>query len=81
MTVYIKLFASLRESEDTGDMQIDFQTLPKPAKARDIWQFVNATQKNDKKNIFCAINHEHASMDSIINDGDEVAFFPPITGG
>lgn len=81
MTVYIKLFASLRESEDTGDMQIDFLTLPKPAKARDVWQLISTTQKIDTKNIFCAINHEHASMDSIISDNDEVAFFPPITGG
>lgn len=28
-----------------------------------------------------AINQEHASVDAAIGDTDEVAFFPPVTGG
>lgn len=28
-----------------------------------------------------AINQEISSLDSALNDGDEVAFFPPVTGG
>jgi len=31
--------------------------------------------------IKAAINHSMASATSIINPGDEVAFFPPVTGG
>ena len=29
----------------------------------------------------CAVNQEMASSAMPINDGDEVAFFPPVTGG
>ncbi|BCB27406.1 molybdopterin synthase sulfur carrier subunit [Sulfurimicrobium lacus] len=29
----------------------------------------------------CAVNQEMASSALPINDGDEVAFFPPVTGG
>jgi molybdopterin synthase sulfur carrier subunit len=28
-----------------------------------------------------AINQEMATLDNIIKQGDEVAFFPPVTGG
>jgi sulfur-carrier protein len=31
--------------------------------------------------IRCAINHEHMPFDSTITDSDEIAFFPPVTGG
>jgi molybdopterin synthase sulfur carrier subunit len=28
-----------------------------------------------------AVNHEHARLDQPVRRGDEIAFFPPITGG
>jgi sulfur-carrier protein len=28
-----------------------------------------------------AVNWEHAPFDAPVDDGDEVAFFPPVTGG
>jgi molybdopterin synthase sulfur carrier subunit len=31
--------------------------------------------------IMAAVNHEMARMDAPVMDGDEVAFFPPVTGG
>jgi molybdopterin synthase sulfur carrier subunit len=31
--------------------------------------------------VLIAINQEMSSSDSTINDGDEIAFFPPVTGG
>ena len=29
----------------------------------------------------CAINQQHMPFDTAIKDGDEIAFFPPVTGG
>ena len=34
-----------------------------------------------KQTIRAAINHELVDNMADINDGDEVAFFPPVTGG
>jgi molybdopterin synthase sulfur carrier subunit len=35
----------------------------------------------DMKVIRCAVNQSHAGFDARVSDGDEVAFFPPVTGG
>ena len=33
------------------------------------------------KTVRVAINRQYAQLDSTISDSDEVAFFPPVTGG
>ena len=40
------------------------------------WQALATT-----KNLRIAINQQMATMDASIHDGDEIAFFPPVTGG
>lgn len=35
----------------------------------------------DESIVRVAVNHEHVAMDCTIAQGDEVAFFPPVTGG
>ncbi|CAA6604746.1 molybdopterin synthase, small subunit [Rhodospirillaceae bacterium LM-1] len=35
----------------------------------------------DLRTVRAAINQEHAEFDVPVKDGDEVAFFPPVTGG
>ena len=32
-------------------------------------------------NFLVAVNQEMCDIDTGVNDGDEVAFFPPVTGG
>jgi len=31
--------------------------------------------------VLVAVNQEIATLDAAVTDGDEVAFFPPVTGG
>jgi molybdopterin synthase sulfur carrier subunit len=35
----------------------------------------------DANRIRAAVNQEHAQPDTPVKPGDEVAFFPPVTGG
>jgi molybdopterin synthase sulfur carrier subunit len=46
----------------------------------DIWKTVNEGQPLPDK-IMCAVNLDYANADTPVKDGDEVAFFPPVTGG
>ena len=31
--------------------------------------------------VSCAVNEDYARMTTALNDGDEVAFLPPVSGG
>lgn len=35
----------------------------------------------DLRAVRVAVNHEHVALDHPLKPGDEVAFFPPVTGG
>lgn len=35
----------------------------------------------DLRRIRVAVNQDHCGFDAPLRDGDEVAFFPPVTGG
>lgn len=77
MAILVKFFARLREDIDQDSLEIDAHGVQTVA---DVWS--QATGKPElPANIYCAINHEHSSTSDQVSDGDEVAFFPRITGG
>jgi len=36
---------------------------------------------SNEKRLRVAVNQDHANWDAAVTDNDEVAFFPPVTGG
>lgn len=46
----------------------------------DVWKAVGGGQPLPE-HILCAVNMEYADPQAKVIDGDEVAFFPPVTGG
>lgn len=77
MSIEVKFFASLREQVGMESTTVN---LEKPASLREVW---NQSTGNAKlpTNLLCAVNMEYTQLDDPVNDGDEVAFFPPVTGG
>jgi molybdopterin synthase sulfur carrier subunit len=86
MKINVLFFASLRELFEKDSIEI---AKPENIKtAQDLLDFYANNEKGPwlellaKKNtIRLAINHSVVDWDSVINDGDEIAFLPPITGG
>lgn len=77
MPVSVKFFAGLRDTLSLSNTSLPADGL---RTAKDVWQ--KATDGTDApENLLCAINHQHGTLESEVCDGDEVAFFPPVTGG
>ena len=77
MSVHVKYFASLRDRLGRSGDQVPVVGTTTVA---DIW----ATLWPEialPPNTLAAVNMEYASLQQRVRDGDEVAFFPPVTGG
>ncbi|MDA3878317.1 MAG: MoaD/ThiS family protein [Halothiobacillus sp.] len=75
MSVTVKFFAGLREQIGIEEIK----TSNVPTTVRDAWQQV--TDRPRPANILAAVNHEYVDFEYRLTDGDELAFFPPVTGG
>ncbi|PID63814.1 MAG: molybdopterin synthase sulfur carrier subunit [Gammaproteobacteria bacterium] len=76
MSIRVKFFGSIRETVADAAHEVDAADL---ATAADVWR--RATSAALPDDLHCAINHAHATVDAKVTDGDEVAFFPTVTGG
>lgn len=75
--ITVKFFASLRERMGHAETAL---AVPEPATVGGVWAAV-AGESRLGDGILAALNHEYVDADSAVSDGDEVAFFPPVTGG
>jgi len=75
MSIQVKFFASLRETIGISETKVDSAST-----AGEIWDITTKSAERPL-NVLVAINLEYAQYDSQVSDGDEVAFFPPVTGG
>jgi len=76
MKISIKYFANMRDIMGRADDSID---LDDGATVGDLWAKVSDNKMPD--NTLIAVNMEYTDHAHGLNEGDEVAFFPPVTGG
>jgi molybdopterin synthase catalytic subunit len=78
--VRVRLFAGLRERSGTGAVDVE---LPDASTVADIWPAVaQAVPLGDQPDgIMVAVNRTYADPGQQLEDGDEVALIPPVSGG
>jgi molybdopterin synthase sulfur carrier subunit len=77
MTIRVKFFASLREHLGQSGTEV------KASQAKtvfDVWHIATDGEQMNP-NTLSAVNMEYVDANHAVRDGDEVAFFPPVTGG
>ena len=81
----ILYFAGLRERVGTAREEIEL-----PDTARTVAALVDllvargggyAAAFSNRRTVRCAVNQEFADPSAPVGPGDEIAFFPPVTGG
>ena len=81
MHVTVRLFARLRELTGAGELT---RELPDGATVGAAWEslardFPSLTAYT--ASVSCAVNEEYSRPSHRLEDGDEVAFLPPVSGG
>ena len=77
MTVKVKFFASLKEQMGCDGATVEIGEV---ATAADVW--LQASGGNAlASNVLVSVNMEYKDQNHGVKSGDEVAFFPPVTGG
>ena len=78
MNIHVLFFASLKEHLGTAETQLELST---PQTVATLWETLSAGKDALPTQILFAVNHEYVHADYELKEGDEVAFFPPVTGG
>ena len=81
MTLNVLFFARYREAlgRDSEGIEGEFSSIEQLR--LHLVQRGGAWQVLAEANLMCARNEELCKLDEPLADGDEVAFFPPVTGG
>jgi molybdopterin synthase catalytic subunit len=81
IAVQVRLFARLKE-------QAGFETkgleVPRGSTLADVYESLRRTHpalEPDRESVRGAINQEFSEWDTVVSQGDEVAFIPPVSGG
>jgi molybdopterin converting factor subunit 1 len=81
--ITVKFFASLKDIAEKEEEQIEVQSSISMDQLSDIISKTSPKMADiirDNK-IMISVNQEMADAETVIHDGDEVAFLPPFSGG
>ncbi|MGE0485824.1 MAG: MoaD/ThiS family protein [Gammaproteobacteria bacterium] len=77
MSIKVRFFASLAESVGRREAECAHA---EGLTVGEVWQRVTG-EAAMPDGVLCAVNHAYATPENALSDDDEVAYFPPVTGG
>ncbi|EZP27394.1 molybdopterin converting factor subunit 1 [Pseudomonas sp. RIT288] len=80
MKLTVKFFARYREALGVDSVEVEgrFDTVED---VRALLAQRDGAEVLSEQNLMCARNEDLCQLDEPVSDGDEVAFFPTVTGG
>jgi molybdopterin converting factor subunit 1 len=81
MQITVRLFATLRQEAGWGQREV---TLQDGATLDDLLAALSASESGlslTDRSVYAAVNRDYAQRGQTLHDGDEVALFPPVSGG
>ena len=77
MRIQVRFFAALRERVGISEQAV---CVPENTTVAQVWSLVVA-EESLPDTVFTAKNMEYVDVATVVAEGDEIAFFPPVTGG
>ncbi len=77
MSIKVRYFASLKDQVGRNEDQLQVFA---PLSVQAVWRQLNPRLAMPET-LLAAINMEYVDLEAMVADGDELAFFPPVTGG
>jgi len=81
VTIHLRHFAIVREAVGAAS---ETRTYPEPPTAEVVFGELaeaHPALAGLRRSIMIMVNQSYAGADTVLNDGDEVAFIPPVSGG
>ncbi|MBI2214900.1 MAG: molybdopterin converting factor subunit 1 [Acidobacteria bacterium] len=81
MKVRLLLFAVLRDIVGTDERELE---VADGSRAIDVWNGLRAAHPriaSYERPPFTAVNQDYVQPETMLRDGDELAFIPPVSGG
>lgn len=82
MNLTVKLFATLKDKAQTSRLALELpQAQPRVADLLAALEMQQPALAASLKSVLVAVNHEFAFPEQSLAPSDEIALFPPVSGG
>ncbi len=81
MSIRVLFFASISDIVRMREASVDASEFKDVKSIFDKFAKENPTLESYRSSVLFAVNSEFARPGSPVHDGDEIAFFPPVSGG
>jgi molybdopterin converting factor subunit 1 len=81
MRIHVKLFAILKDRAGVGELRLDLpdQATVEIARSEIASRFPPIAEMMNR--VAFAVNREYVKRETVLQDGDELALIPPVSGG